>query len=116
MKLKNKVILAVAALVVATVGIRYVYVASTTTTVTDTFVRDSERVCAQNDAQQCKYIAFGQNETYENTDEWLFWKYNSSDVNKNLVKGNTCQLKVHGLRIPFLSWYRNIITADCTTK
>jgi len=94
-------------------GGRYVYVAATTKTVTDTFVRDSERVCSANDAQQCKYIAYGTNTIYENTDEWVFLKFNSSDVNKVLVRGATCELKVYGWRIPFLSWYPNIIEAKC---
>jgi hypothetical protein len=113
MKFRYKVLLGVAAIMAVTYGVRYIYVAATTTTVTDTFTRDSERVCSQDDAQKCKYIAFGQNETYENTDEWVFLKYNSSDVNRFLVKGATCTMKVYGKRIKWLSWYRNIITADC---
>jgi hypothetical protein len=94
-------------------GLRYAYVAVTTETVTDTFVRDSERVCNSDDAQKCRYIAFGEKETYENTDEWMFFKWNSSDVNKSLVKGATCEMKVYGIRIPFFSWYRNIIEVKC---
>jgi hypothetical protein len=116
MKLKTKLILGAVALVLLVGGGRMAYVATTTSIVTDTFVRDSERVCSQSDAQKCKYIAFGQNETYENTDTWAFLKFNSSDVNKSLVRGATCTLKVYGFRVPFMSWYRNIITAECTTR
>jgi hypothetical protein len=104
--------LGLAAFLAVTYGVRYIYVAATTTTVTDLFVRDSERVCDKT-GKDCKYLAFGQNETYENVDEWVFAKYNSSDVNKVLVKGNSCRLKVHGFRFGYMSWYRNIITADC---
>lgn len=115
MNLKIKIILAVAGIFLATSGIRYAYVSATTSYVTDTFARDSERVCNKT-GEDCKYLAFGQNETYENVDEWVFFKYNSSDVNRSLVKGNTCRLKVHGFRWGWMSWYRNIITADCDLK
>ena len=114
MKFGTKVIIGLGLIALTVTGLRYTYVAATTSIVTDTFTRDSERVCSSDNAQQCKYLAFGATETYENTDEWIFFKYNSSDVNRNLVKGNTCTLKVYGFRWGFMSWYRNIITADCT--
>jgi hypothetical protein len=108
--------LIIVALFFVTLGLgRYAYVSATTETITDTFVRDSERVCNADDAQKCRYLAFGKNETYENTDEWLFIKYNSSDVNRSLIRGNTCEIKVYGFRVPYFSWYRNIIkTSECT--
>ena len=112
-KLIFYVIAAIAAITLFLGLVRMAWVIPTTTTITDTFVRDSERVCSANDATQCKYLAYGRDETYENTDEWLFMKYNSSDVNKELVKGATCEMKVYGFRWKFFSWYRNIITAKC---
>lgn len=115
MKLRYKLIIGIMTLAALSYSVRYAYVSATTTTVEDTFVRDSERVCNKS-GEDCKYLAFGQNETYENVDEWVFMKYNSSDVNKVLVKGNTCKLKVHGFRWGWMSWYRNIITADCTAS
>lgn len=87
--------------------------ASLTSEFTETFARDSERVCSSSGNTNCKYVAFGENETYENTDTWMFLKFNSSDIEKDLVKGNTCFIKVYGIRFPFFSWYRNIIEAAC---
>jgi hypothetical protein len=107
MKMKTKIILGVAAVMAVTYGIRYTFVAATTETVTERFIRDSERVCAQNN--ECKYLAFGETETFENTDTWAFLKFNSSDVNRSLVKDNVCRMQVYGIRWGFMSWYRNIV-------
>lgn len=113
MRFKTFAISAVAALFLIGGAGRWAYVTVTTENLTETFVRDSERVCNADDSQKCRYLAFGTKETFENTDEWLFFKFNSSDVNRGLVKGATCEMKVYGLRIPLLSWYRNIIEAKC---
>ncbi len=52
-------------------------------------------------------------ETFQNTDSWYPWKWNSSDLYGKLDKGMTCTLRVNGTRFPFLRWYRNIVQADC---
>ena len=57
-----------------------------------------------------KYLVFTENETFENTDSWLFWKFNSSDFNGKFVAGSTYKVKVAGWRIPFFSSYRNIVS------
>jgi hypothetical protein len=36
-------------------------------------------------------------------------KFNSSDIYNQLEKGKKYRIKVYGFRIPFLSWYKNII-------
>lgn len=56
-----------------------------------------------------RYLIFTKTETFENTDEWITGKFNSSDLYSKLKPGKTYYLRVIGWRIPFLSMYRNII-------
>jgi hypothetical protein len=62
------------------------------------------------DAQKSRYLIFTKNETFENTDEVLFGKFNSSDVYGTLKEGHRYKAQVVGVRIPAFSWYRNIIS------
>jgi hypothetical protein len=55
-----------------------------------------------------KYLVFTENETFENTDYWLKWKFNSSDIYGKLKEGSSYKATVGGLRWPFFSQYRNI--------
>lgn len=48
-------------------------------------------------------------ETFEITDEFLLGRFNSSDDYGRLKVGETYTVMVNGWRVPFLSWYRNII-------
>lgn len=59
-----------------------------------------------------KYLIFTDKEVFEETDEWLKGKFNSSDMYNQLKVGNTYRVKVIGFRIPFLSMYRNIIEVE----
>ena len=65
--------------------------------------------------QQSKYLIFTKDETFENVDSWLALKFNSSDVYGALQEGQSCSLTVTGVRMPFFSWYRNILSAECKT-
>lgn len=56
-----------------------------------------------------KFIVYTENEVFENTDSWLFFKFSSADLQNKLEVGKRYQVKVAGWRIPFLSWYRNIV-------
>lgn len=56
------------------------------------------------------YLIYTPNEVFQDEDTWLKWKFNSSDVYNNLKVGKTYSTQVCGWRVPFLSWYRNIIT------
>jgi hypothetical protein len=60
----------------------------------------------------------GTTEVFESTDTLLFLKYNSADVFFALEnnKGKKFTVKVAGWRVPFLSWNRNIITAELKEK
>lgn len=54
----------------------------------------------------------GEKEVFENKDTVFYLKYASADLQANLQVGKTYSVKVNGFRIPFLSQYRNIISAD----
>ena len=51
----------------------------------------------------------GNIETFENTDNFFYGKFNSSPIYADLVVGGKYKIKVIGFRIPFLSRYQNII-------
>lgn len=59
--------------------------------------------------KQSKYLIFGEDEVFENTDSYIFWKFDSSDLYRDLEKGESYRVKVSGWRVPFLSMYRNIV-------
>lgn len=57
-----------------------------------------------------KYLVWTkENEVFENTDSFLFGKFNSSDLYGQIEVGKTYKILVAGFRIPFWSMYRNII-------
>lgn len=80
---------------------------STKDTVTVT-VTDKERI---GDRDSSRYLIFTDRGTFENTDTLWYWKFNSSDVYGKLKKGQKYTMNVYGWRVPFLSWYKNIISA-----
>ena len=59
-----------------------------------------------------KYLVFTDGEVFKNTDCLVLWKFGSSDLQGELREGKTYRAEVYGWRIPFLSWYRNIVTAS----
>lgn len=60
-----------------------------------------------------KYLVFTETETFENTDSLFAGKFNSSDLYGYLRAGQACRFRVLGFRVPFLSMYRNVISASC---
>ncbi|MCK9596651.1 prepilin-type N-terminal cleavage/methylation domain-containing protein [Candidatus Pacearchaeota archaeon] len=55
--------------------------------------------------------------TFEITDTfwevcWTHWRYNSSDFYGFIEKGKTYYITTYGWRVPFFSWYKNILTAE----
>lgn len=79
-------------------------------------ITDKERV---NSGSSSKYLVFGEDENgellvFQNTDNLLRGKWNSSDIYGKLKIGNTYRVKVVGYRIPFLSSYKNIISYEET--
>lgn len=73
-------------------------------------VTDKERIARGNSS---KYLIFTDRETFENTDSLLAGKFDSSDIYGRIQPGQVCNFRVVGWRIPFLSTYRNILSAEC---
>lgn len=57
-----------------------------------------------------KYLIFTENEVFKNTDTIWYWKWNSSDFYREIKVGETYNFRVYGWRVPFISWYKNIIS------
>ncbi len=75
-------------------------------------VQRAERVSQGSGANQShKYLIYTDTETFEVTDSWAYWRWDASDVYGTIKPGERYQCTVVGWRIPFASWYRNIITA-----
>jgi hypothetical protein len=72
-------------------------------------VEKAERV-TDNNREGSRYLIFTKTETFENTDRLVIWKFNSSDLYGSIKVNQSYQAKVVGLRVPFLSWYRNIVS------
>lgn len=70
-------------------------------------VEKTERVLY---GESSRYLIFTKDETFENTDSIAFFKFNSSDIYGRIDEGKSYQATVVGRRVPFLSWYRNIIS------
>jgi hypothetical protein len=86
------------------------FMTADTTTFT---VTDKERiVTGLGDSVSSKYLVFTDGETFQNTDCLVLWKFASSDLQGSLTVGKTYEADVYGWRIPFLSTYRNIVSAN----
>ena len=84
------------------------YLSSETVDIT---VKDKERITTGSGKNiSSKFIIYSENEVFENTDSWLFFKFNSADYQNKLEVGKTYKVKVAGWRIPFLSMYRNVVS------
>lgn len=64
-----------------------------------------------------KYLVFADDENgnplvFENTDCFIRLKFNSSNIQGQLKEGPTYKITVIGYRVPFLSWYQNIIKIE----
>ena len=55
------------------------------------------------------YLIYTDKEVFKIEDSLIFGQFNSSDVYGMIAEGETYKFKVFGLRIPFLSTYRNIV-------
>lgn len=54
----------------------------------------------------------GKREVLESTDSWLNLKWNSADIWANAIQGQRFRLEVVGMRIPFWSMNRNIVSIE----
>ena len=62
-----------------------------------------------NGVSECRYLVFTEQGVYENTGSLLQWKFDSSDVYNQLQPGEQYMVEVNWFRVPFLSWYQNIL-------
>lgn len=75
-------------------------------------ITDKERV---NTSSYSKYLIMGEDESgnilvLENTDNFVRFKFNSSDIYAGLKEGETYEVTVVGFRVPSMSWYENILS------
>ena len=86
-------------------GGSFLYTAATEGEVTAT-VTKSENDCRGKDRV---YIIFTDQEVLKNDDSLWYLKYNSSDFYNEIKVGKKYHFTVYGWRVPFLSWYRNVV-------
>ena len=81
-------------------------------------VTDKERIYeGSGDTSSSKYLVFGDDDNgnflvFENTDCFIRGKWNSSNIQGQLKKGNTYKITVVGYRVSFFSMYQNIIKIE----
>jgi hypothetical protein len=67
------------------------------------------------DGQQSYYLVWSrEGEVFCVADTWSFLSFDSSDRYGKLREGTHIQASVAGWRVPFLSWYRNIVAIKST--
>ena len=86
-------------LVILPFGWRYSYLKSTETSVLFT-VEKAERI-TDGVGQSSKYLIFTKDETFENTDDVFYLKFNSSDIYGALKPNHRYEAKVVGSRDPY---------------
>lgn len=109
----NKFYIFTGALIVAMVlFIKPMYYYYTETQV-QTHILKTERECKKD---ECRYVIYTDDEVFENKDNYYFFKFASSDMQNVMMKKEetkeTVVLTVTGIRLPFLSWYRNIVSVE----
>jgi hypothetical protein len=79
-------------------------------------VEHRERVTNREGAS--RYMIWGdlgdRTEVFENVDSILSLKFNSADLYGVMRTGAECTAVVNGLRVPFFSMNRNILSVQCT--
>jgi hypothetical protein len=103
--------IALAALIVGGLGVRWGWMTVSTAHV-ETIVSRVDRECSGGTNGECKYMVYTPDEVFRNVDCTICLKWNSSDVQNHLIAGHKYDLTVYGWRVPFMSWYRNILTAE----
>lgn len=66
-------------------------------------------------SEKGKWIVFGKNETFEVSDTIVGWRWDSSDTYGKIEVGKTYNFQCRGYRVPFFSWYRNIMDVEKVT-
>lgn len=101
--MKSKILAAL--LFVVLIGI-YPFLYMSTSEVIEIKINKTERVTIDSVS---KYMVYTDNEVFENTDSWLYGKFNSADFYAKMKEGSVMKVRVAGMRWAFNSWYRNIV-------
>jgi hypothetical protein len=99
-------------LVIVLIGIFIFYKISyfNSTEIIQIKIKNKESVISgSGESTKHKYLIYCDGEVLENTDSFLFGKFNSSDLYNELEIDSTYTIKVVGWRVPYFSIYRNII-------
>lgn len=97
-------------LILGMLAISSAAIAYLTDDITTITVNEKERIMTgSGENMSSKYLIFTEQGVYQNTDTIWYWKWNSSDVYNQLKEGQEYEVKVYGFRVPFLSWYKNIV-------
>lgn len=72
-------------------------------------VVSKERIAEKNSG---KYLVYTKGEVFEVTDTVSYWRFDSSELYGELGEGKSYRCKISGWRVPFFSWYRNIIEIE----
>lgn len=67
--------------------------------------------CGHDGHCKSKYLIFTDHGVFQDTDSFVYFKFNSSDLYNKLRVGQTYNCKTYGFRIPFFSKYPNLV--DC---
>lgn len=102
-----------AVVLVAGVVLSYPVAYKTSATQVEITITDKERVTTGTGQNiSSKFLVYAEGEVFQNTDSYLFLKFNSADLQNTLEIGETYVVTVAGWRIPFLSMFRNIISIN----
>jgi hypothetical protein len=98
----------VVAIVIVLPPFLYVYATQQDRKIT---VKKTERIVSP-DGKSSKYLIYAEDGVYENTDNILRMKFNSSDIYGQLQNGKTYMCDTYGWRVPLLSIYPNIVKCE----
>lgn len=88
--------------------IYYANVESTTITITH-----KERIVrGSGDSVSSYYLVYTDRETFALKDDLFYGQFNSSDIYGRIKSGDTYRVTALGVRVPFLSWYRNLVSVE----
>lgn len=93
-------------------GVFALFYYQTEETVTITVISKERIVEKSGDSVTSKYIVQTEFESFENTDDLIYLKFNSTDYDRWLKEDSTYTVKVVGWRLPYLSMYRNIVDIE----
>ena len=107
-KLLTIIVWIVVAIVIVLPPFLYVYATQQDRKIT---IKKTERIITSY-GEKSKYLIYAEDGVYENTDNILRMKFNSSDVYGQLQNGKTYMCDTYGWRVPLLSIYPNIVKCE----